>query len=216
MDLSFYPLTLEAVDQAQAESLCLFVGEDERPLQGLAGLVDWRLAGGLSRFLRSGLVTGKSGDALLTMTGPRLGFEKLFIFGMGPGGQPEEEIATRLAEGLRKLGAAGVRGAAFDLPVGISVNVGVRTLLDERDGPSRAFVFGPDPAALVSALSNAATRGQDAPVVERRVVKVPGPPRPPPIGPQAAIVPQPTTLARPTPVNPAPDPHDRPGKKKRR
>src|SRR5438105_14906128 len=105
MDLSFYPLTLEALDQAQAESLCLFVGEDERPLRGLAGLVDWRLAGGLSKFLKSGFVTGKSGDALLTMAGPRLGFDKLFIFGMGPSGQTEDELSVRLGEGLRKLAA---------------------------------------------------------------------------------------------------------------
>src|SRR5450755_448413 len=106
MDLSFYPLTLEALDQAQAESLCLFVGEDERPLRGLAGLVDWRLAGGLSRFLRSGLVTGKGGDALLTMPGPRLGFHKLFIIGMGLRGQTEEELSQRLLEGISRLGAA--------------------------------------------------------------------------------------------------------------
>ena len=84
MDLSFYPLTLEALDQAQAESLCFFVGEDERLLRGLAGLVDWRLAGGLSRHLRSGFVRGHAGDALLTIFGPWLGFQKLFIFGIGP------------------------------------------------------------------------------------------------------------------------------------
>src|SRR3954468_1424654 len=121
MDLSFYPLTLEAVDQAQAESLCLFVGEDERPLRGLAGLVDWRLAGGLSKFLKSGFVTGKSGDALLTMAGPRVALEKLFIFGVAPLGQGEHELAPRLGDGLRRLAAAGVRGAAFDLPAGLSV-----------------------------------------------------------------------------------------------
>ena len=40
MDLTFFPLTLDAIDQAAAESLCLFVASDERPLTGLAGLVD--------------------------------------------------------------------------------------------------------------------------------------------------------------------------------
>src|SRR5436853_7583299 len=124
MDLSFYPLTLEALDQARAESLCLFVGEDDRPLRGLAGLVDWRLAGGLSRFLRSGFVTGKTGEALLTLPGPRLGFQKLFIFGTGPAAQGQEELAARLDEGLRKLGGAGVHSAAFDLPSGLSVEAG--------------------------------------------------------------------------------------------
>ena len=62
MDLSFYPLTMEAVDQADAEALCLFVAADERPLTGLAGLADWRLCGRLSRMLRSGIVTGAGGE----------------------------------------------------------------------------------------------------------------------------------------------------------
>ena len=70
MDLSFYPLTLEALDQANAqgnaEALCLFIGADERPLVGLSGLCDWRLSGGLSRMLRGGLVKGEDGEALLT------------------------------------------------------------------------------------------------------------------------------------------------------
>jgi hypothetical protein len=216
VDLSFYPLTLEALDQAQAESLCLFVGQDERPLRGLAGLVDWRLAGGLSRFLRSGLVTGQMGDALLTMAGPRLGFEKLFIFGMGGAGQGEEELAARLADGLRRLAAAGVRAAAFDLPAGLSVDVGVRTLVDEREGPPKALVFGPDPGALVTALAHAATRGTDAPVVERRVVKVPGPPRPTPLGPTPSATPTAPTLAKPTVVNKPHEPNNHRGGKKRR
>jgi hypothetical protein len=180
MDLSFHPLTLDALDQAQAESLCLFVAEDERPLRGLAGLVDWRLAGGLSRYLRTGLVTGHLGEALLTLPGQRIGFQKLFIFGTGKSGQTDDELSARLGEGLRKLGSAGVGSAALDLPQGISVEAGVRTLLAEREGPAKAMVFGPDAAALMGALSNAATRGE-APAMPPRVVKVPTPGRATPV-----------------------------------
>ncbi len=35
---------------------------DERPLQGLAGLLDWRFQGAISRFLESGFLTGRSGE----------------------------------------------------------------------------------------------------------------------------------------------------------
>ena len=56
MELTFFPLTLDAIDQAAAESLCLFVGADERPLTGLAGLVDWRLLARLSRLLRGATI----------------------------------------------------------------------------------------------------------------------------------------------------------------
>lgn len=36
--------------------------ENERPLQGLAGLLDWRFQGALSQKLKSGFVTGKEGE----------------------------------------------------------------------------------------------------------------------------------------------------------
>lgn len=176
MDLSFYPLTLEALDQANAqanaEALCLFVGEDERPLVGLAGLCDWRLSGALSRMLRRGLVKGEEGEALLT-PGLRLGFRKLFLFGMGPVGQAEDELALRLAERLRRLGRAGVEDAAFQIPQRLSLDTGIRTLIDEPNGPLRARVFGADPAAMVRALSSAASRGASEARHERRVIKMP-------------------------------------------
>ncbi len=205
MDLSFYPLTLEAIDQAAAEALCLFVGEDERPLTGLSGLADWRLAGGLSRLLRKGLVTGTRGEALLT-PGSRLGFRKLFLFGLGPIGWPgtagsesyEEQLSARVADCVRRLHAAGVEDAAMQLPSRLPLDLGIRTLIDEPLSPARALVFGPDPAALVRALSHAATRGQSDARHERRVIKVPGPPRPQP---QARVPqqPKPPTLEMPKP-----------------
>src|SRR3954465_8128541 len=36
--------------------------ENERPLQGLAGLLDWRLDGEISRFLRAGGLSGRPGE----------------------------------------------------------------------------------------------------------------------------------------------------------
>ena len=96
MDLSFYPLTLEAIDQSSVEALCLFIAEDERPLTGLAGLADWRLSGKLSRLLRQGVLTGAAGEAVLTPPGSRLGFRKLFVFGLGPLEQGESGLVERL------------------------------------------------------------------------------------------------------------------------
>jgi hypothetical protein len=176
MDLSFFPLTLEAIDQAAAESLCLFIGADERPLTGLAGLADWRLQGRLSRLLRSGALTGEAGEAVLTPPGSRLGFRKLFLFGLGPAGQNEDALSQRLADGLRKIAEAGVQEAALHLPAKLTAEAGIRALLavtGEKLGPSRAMVFTSDPQKLMAALSQAASRGQAQ--VERRVVKVPGP-----------------------------------------
>ena len=199
MDLSFYPLTLEAIDLAAAESLCLFVAADERPLTGLAGLADWRLSGRLSRLLRGGLLTGDAGEAVLTPPGSRLAFQKLFLFGVGKTGQTGEQLALRVGEALRKLAQAGVQEAAMQLPSRLPVEVGIRTLIDELQGPGRALVFGPDPQKLVMALSQAASRGSAQ--LERRVVKVPPPPplKPvsPPVKPQR--LPE-TRVAPPAPV----------------
>jgi hypothetical protein len=211
MELSFFPLTLEAVDQSAAEALCVFVGEDERPLAGLAGLADWRLSGGLSRLLRSGLLKGVQGEALLTPA-RRLPFHKLFLFGIGPQQQGEDELSACVVEALRKLASARVEDAALQLPARLSPEAGIRVLLDAEHAPARALVFGPDPAALVRALSQAArSRGTSAPP-ERRVVKVPGPPRatpPPRPAPPPRQPPMDTPKATPPatgPATPAPPP----------
>src|SRR5205823_3088022 len=98
MDLTFFPLTLDAIDQAAAESLCLFVASDERPLTGLAGLVDWRLTARLSKLVRGGQLTGEAGEAVLTSPGPRLAFRKMFLFGIGPSDQSDEQLQTHVAE----------------------------------------------------------------------------------------------------------------------
>jgi Cytosol aminopeptidase family, N-terminal domain len=205
MNLSFLPLTLQAVDKVTAEALCLFVGEDERPLTGLAGLADWRLAGGLSRLLREGLLKGTEGEALLTPA-RRMPFGRLFLFGLGPLVQSEELLASRISEAIRKLASAGVGEAALQLPQRLSPVLGIRTLIDVV-APARAVVFGPDPAALVRALSVVANHGV-APAPERRVVKVPGPPprapsphRPgPPERPSPSQRPQPPVIPKATPL----------------
>ncbi|MGZ6123339.1 MAG: M17 family peptidase N-terminal domain-containing protein [Myxococcales bacterium] len=169
MDLSFFPLTLDAIDQAAAESLCLFVASDERPLTGLAGLVDWRLTARLSRLLRGGQLTGDAGEAVLTSAGPRLGFKKMFLFGIGSSGQSEEELQRRVAEALRKLADAGVRDAALQLPARLSPESSVRALVDGLQGPGRALVFAAEPQRMIQVLSQV-SRGQAR--LEQRTVKV--------------------------------------------
>jgi Cytosol aminopeptidase family, N-terminal domain len=175
MELTFFPLTLDAIDQAAAESLCLFVTSDERPLTGLAGLVDWRLTARLSRLVRGGQLTGEAGEAVLTSPGPRLAFRKMFLFGIGPSGQTDDQLQGHVAEALRKLAQAGVREAALQLPPRLSPEVGVRTLIDELQGSARTVVFAHEPQKMIAALSKVA-RGQAR--VEQRTVKVQSPPPP--------------------------------------
>src|SRR6478609_4308938 len=51
-----------ALFDGKIQGLVLTCYENERPLQGLAGLLDWRFEGALSRGVRAGLITGKPGE----------------------------------------------------------------------------------------------------------------------------------------------------------
>src|SRR5207237_8926900 len=135
MDLTFFPLTLDAIDQAAAESLCLFVASDERPLTGLAGLVDWRLTARLSKLVRGGQLTGEAGEAVLTSPGPRLAFRKMFLFGIGPSDQSDEQLQTHVAEALRKVTPARVKDAALQLPPRMPAAAGRWPLIADLQGP---------------------------------------------------------------------------------
>lgn len=54
----------QAFFEGECRVLVATIHEDERPLQGLAGLLDWRLRGAISQFVRRGVVTGKTGEVV--------------------------------------------------------------------------------------------------------------------------------------------------------
>ena len=115
MRLDFAELSLAALDAAEADAVAVFVGP-ERPLQGLAGLVDWRLAGGLSRALRAQHFLGAQGEQLLLPTQGRLRAPRVVAFGVAE--PPAEEAAFR-ALAYRSLDAlvrAGSRSQVTALP----------------------------------------------------------------------------------------------------
>jgi hypothetical protein len=93
----------------------------------------------------------------------------MFLFGIGPSGQSDEQLQAHVAGALRKLANAGVKDAALQLPPRLPPDTGVRTLIDEMHGPGRAVVFAPEPQRMIAALSKVA-RG--AARVEQRTVKV--------------------------------------------
>lgn len=75
---------LDALDALSGiEAICCFVLEDERPLSGAAGYLDWRLCGGLSKVLASGFFVGAPGDKLLVPTEARVPAKKVFAVGLG-------------------------------------------------------------------------------------------------------------------------------------
>lgn len=74
--------------------------EDERPLQGLAGLVDWRTGGSLSALLRAGFCRGVAGEAVLLPGRRTLPMERLVLLGLGPSRAFDRAAAEAAGERL--------------------------------------------------------------------------------------------------------------------
>jgi hypothetical protein len=80
LELSLFP---GSVVEAPADTILVPVPEDERPLRGDAGLVDWRLCGLISDQLRSGYVSGQLGEAALLPGARPLSPSRLLLVGTG-------------------------------------------------------------------------------------------------------------------------------------
>lgn len=58
MEVSFVVPDLRRLDELKSEAIALAFFEDERPLRGAMGLLDWRLCGALSRLILRGRASG--------------------------------------------------------------------------------------------------------------------------------------------------------------
>jgi hypothetical protein len=117
MDLRFIVPQLRRLDLAGTEVLCACLASDERPPHGVAGLVDWRLAGRLSKLLESGFATGALGEVLLLPGKPKLAFDKLLFFGIGAHGAFNERVYRSVVEKiLQTLAGLRARTAVVELP----------------------------------------------------------------------------------------------------
>ena len=83
MDFRFVAPDLRELDVANAELLACCIWSDVRPVRGTAGLIDFRLAGRLSRLSRERFLLGASGEVLLVPGRPKLPFDKVLVFGLG-------------------------------------------------------------------------------------------------------------------------------------
>ncbi|MGI5863367.1 MAG: M17 family peptidase N-terminal domain-containing protein [Myxococcales bacterium] len=118
MRLSFADTGLATIDALEGlDAASLFVFEDQRPLKGAAGYIDWRLCGGLSQILKAGRFVGERGDALLFPTGGRLRFERVFCFGAGQRRAFTVSVYSALVKrACEAMSLAGSRAFVTELP----------------------------------------------------------------------------------------------------
>ncbi|MBL8924351.1 MAG: peptidase M17 [Myxococcaceae bacterium] len=76
--------SLHSVDTLDdLDAVVCLVPDDQRPLQGGAGFLDWRLCGALSRALDQGFFSGAPGERLLLPSEGRVAPPKIFAVGLG-------------------------------------------------------------------------------------------------------------------------------------
>lgn len=117
MELRFTLPQLRRLDLAGTEVLVCGLAQGERPPKGVAGLVDWRLAGRLSRLVASGFVSGALGETLLVPGRPKLPFDKILLFGVGTTRDFSELVFRAVVEKvLATLEGLKARTAVVELP----------------------------------------------------------------------------------------------------
>lgn len=117
MDLRFVMPHLRQIDTVGSEVLACCLFEDERPIRGVAGLLDWRMAARLSRHTICGDLTGARGEVVLVPGKPRIPFEKLLLFGLGSKEDFDEEVFLEVVHRmLDTLSGLKIRMAVVERP----------------------------------------------------------------------------------------------------
>jgi hypothetical protein len=110
------PATLDALDALDADTLVLLLAEDQRPLLGAAGLLDWRMNGWISRQLKDGIITGKRGERVLSHASGRVPVQRVMLFGVGPEKGPESRLQDLMLDVGRALEKANIPSVALAAP----------------------------------------------------------------------------------------------------
>lgn len=105
------------LDGLVVDSLMLPLYEQRRQPLGVAGFVDWRLSGRLSRLIKNGVFQGREGESVLTSPMGRLGARRIFLFGLGaPRERTRVEWGASLEEMFRILADAKAEDVALAAP----------------------------------------------------------------------------------------------------
>ncbi len=141
MKIRFAEPTLTGLDGLGGICLVLTTFTDDRPLRGLAGQVDWRLNGRLSRWLLDEFVDAHYREVTLTPLAGQLPFQRLLLVGLG---SRQDYTAERFAEMcvfcFSTLARMGVTEFAMEMPGRVGLDIGLRqALVGWRDALAASF-----------------------------------------------------------------------------
>jgi hypothetical protein len=101
-------ISSEPIDRQECQLVEAGFFEDERPLRGPAGLLDWRLNGAISREIIGGRITGRFRETVIMPSHGRIHSPKILLIGLGPARRisyPKlREVSAHLLETLLKIG----------------------------------------------------------------------------------------------------------------
>jgi hypothetical protein len=150
--------------RAPADALVVPLPEDERPLRGDAGRVDWRLSGQLSRLLLDGFASGRRGEAVLIPGDARVQARRVLLTGVGPAAElPGRTLERALRAAFTRVLALRAASAALALPEAVDPAVdaedalrGIGFALASAEGRNALYVVIPDAAHYGRAWEGAA------------------------------------------------------------
>ncbi len=127
MKIRFAEPTLRGLDDLGGICLVLTAFSDDRPLRGLAGHVDWRLNGRLSKWILDDFVDAHYKEVTLTPLDGQLPFQRLVLVGLG---RRQDYDAERFVQVCRfcfdTLARMGVVEFAIEMPGRPGLDIGLR------------------------------------------------------------------------------------------
>lgn len=131
MDVRFVAPDLRKLDGLDAEVFVSTFHQDERPLRGAAGLLDWRLCGRLSHLVHAGKLRGEKNEVVLVPTMGRMVFERILMVGAGPIASVDSASAlSSLRAVFHALDSLKVRRAALALPGRLTGNLEAEPMME--------------------------------------------------------------------------------------
>ncbi len=151
MRVAFLAPELARWDASSLDGLVGWVFADERPPRGVAGLLDWRTCGRVSRWMQSGAIAGRPGEAMLFPPGHGLPFRMALLLGAGErAAHDEASFRQAVRDGLDRAQRLGLRRFAMGLLArspAVSTRRAIEILLDEGNALDVDLFLVEPPAA---------------------------------------------------------------------